>query len=476
MCSYAPFLQGFFKATQNVLQDAGTSLILSEVLDASTILGGTIDVPSIDDPFQIPSIPKFIGEHLSEWWDNELDTTRILEQFKSGPAREDVPAGFPPPPPNVEPEVISDGSSMPSLPGPPYKFVSPDLDHPPLRLAPKNFELYRLQKYNVFTDTLQQITVTPATGSEVEKEMQQRASREGELRNWRPFDVLDSWGKVLNRIWADPKNLAKTPGLWRKQRELFFPVESDLPILDSLGEPLAASAAGTLITLKPAACDVGGGAPTLFSIFLAEGGQIKVRSVIFDPRSGPVEFNDKITGEECHPTQESEIPVIPGCQTIQGCRRCIRYSGCFIGILPPDCVGNPVDVSAALPPARWQYCRELLRSPDFTREQRKAVGKSRVEWSTPRTRGRLAQRHVNCTDVCLLTSLTLHTRHLLTLSLLVGHSHHASELPVLRRMGSAGYNVCTVSRLLPYRHIRLGRFSGGSRFLGLGLTTSCVSV
>ena len=218
-----------------------------------------------------------------------------------------VPIPEEPVPPPGEPVPSPPGAPGPSVPGP-----AP---------APKTANLFRLQKYDVFTDTMQQLTVTPGKGPEVAAEILRRRSKTGSSTMQLLYDVLDSTGKVLRRIWEEPKNLSKMPGKWVKEGEQFVRMaERSVPVLDSLGEPIVASGAGALMTLEPvageAAAAAGGvvGASAhaiggLFSMFLPEGGQPSQPLLDSDPSSGAVDIADSENQEGNHDGAEKKPDV-----------------------------------------------------------------------------------------------------------------------------------------------------------------------
>lgn len=124
---------------------------------------------------------------------------------------------------------------------------------------------------------------------------------------WLKFDILDSTGKAMRqRVWCETKDLVSTPGDWVQQGEYFVRMaETGVPVLDGLGEPIIASAAGALMDVMPAeeavsvvgdAVSAGGemlldGASTFFSMFFPEGGQPSQPMFSYNSRSGEVQID-----------------------------------------------------------------------------------------------------------------------------------------------------------------------------------------
>jgi hypothetical protein len=105
--------------------------------------------------------------------------------------------------------------------------------------------------FDPMTGTLRQVTVKPGFLTEKQALIMEELKEVGV----RPYEVLDSAGKSMQTTWLKPSDFVQTQGRWAERgeqfvREQFNNVAGRMePVLNSLGEPLVASAEGTLMTL-----------------------------------------------------------------------------------------------------------------------------------------------------------------------------------------------------------------------------------
>ena len=140
----------------------------------------------------------------------------------------------------------------------------------------------------------------------------------------RTFDVLDTAGKKIGTKWLNPAHFIPTPGEWLSAsgssgggssesspvefvRQAFgFGMGMTEPVLNSLGEPLIASAEGTLMNLEPVAANLASaGIPAgidaigaMFSIFRPQSSTPSEQTVIWNPRSGSVDVHSSSASSE----------------------------------------------------------------------------------------------------------------------------------------------------------------------------------
>jgi hypothetical protein len=141
------------------------------------------------------------------------------------------------------------------------------------------------------------------------------------------FDVLDSVGRRITTRWLNPADFMETPGEWAGlassgsrassasdesglvefvRQQFDYGVGRMEPVLNSLGEPLVASAEGTFMNLAPvagglASAGIGAGIDaigSMFSVFRPEGGSPSMESVIYNPASGSVDIQSSSTSSE----------------------------------------------------------------------------------------------------------------------------------------------------------------------------------
>jgi hypothetical protein len=240
--------------------------------------------------------------------DGETEDDPVDGQPKE-PQPPESPGEPPVPVPEEEPPVNQPGSpEQPPIeppgtaPVPEAPIPGPPVPEAPVTAPAEAIKLFRGEKYDVFDNVMEQQTLRQITNTEQAAELLRKAGRTFSSTKELPFELLDSTGNVLRTVWRDPKTLAPMAGEWMQQGNQYVRIAERMePVLDSLGEPLIASSAGTLMTLEPAAVGateaaagvaegVVGAASVLFSMFLPEGGQPSQPSLDFNPVSGVVKL------------------------------------------------------------------------------------------------------------------------------------------------------------------------------------------
>ena len=216
------------------------------------------------------------------------------------------------------------------MPNPPERPPSPPpTGEPPPRIPelPEGMELYRAEIYSDALHTFRQLTLTPNTVKTVPGHLMDLGLR------W--FDVLDSHGRAYKTKLLDPTEFIETPGEWESLpgseggsgggggggggvggiqvewiRQPFGFIKGQMePILNSVGEPLVASAEGVFMDLAPVAGNMASSGVhqgvdllgSLFQVFRPEGSSASGETVIWNPRSGSVRVHTPSSSSEDAP-------------------------------------------------------------------------------------------------------------------------------------------------------------------------------
>ena len=233
------------------------------------------------------------------------------------------------PPPDSPPEAPPPELPPPELPPPelpppaaPPPSV-PELPAPPIGQEAEPIGLFRAELFDSVTGTLKQLTVRPGIITEKQALTMNGVWDEG----LRPYHIVDSAGDPMKMTWLKPSDFVSTPGQWAVRGEQFVREQfnnvagSAEPVLNSLGEPLVASAQGTFMTLAPvalrpagigvhgvlecAAHGVGSAIGSIFDMFRPESGS-PTGSVLWNPEERTLDFLKPSGSLEGNPDDYSE--------------------------------------------------------------------------------------------------------------------------------------------------------------------------
>ncbi|KAK3723259.1 hypothetical protein LTR37_001982 [Vermiconidia calcicola] len=118
--------------------------------------------------------------------------------------------------------------------------------------------MFRAEKYDVFNNRLEQQTLRQVTNEAEAAQLLAQSGRHFPSARFQPFQQLDAEGNVMRTIWRNPAELQPLEGEWTQVGDRFMRVSQGAPALDSMGEPLVANAAGTMLTAEAAVAPGGG--------------------------------------------------------------------------------------------------------------------------------------------------------------------------------------------------------------------------